>query len=569
MRQIVRKILAALNPARAFSRLWLAVDNRRRAFRKIDYILLTLPAEMPVLPEPRGWIQRRLLGAPPFSLLEVERLFRRIGDDPRPKAVILHLRGLNMSLADLQTLRGSIQRLRGCGKRVICYAQLYDNRLYYVASAADEIILQPGGELVTTGLRAEAVFLKDALDVVGIGLDSVAISPYKGAFDRFTRAAPSPEGREQLEWLLDSQYDIFVQGIAEGRGLTPEAARAMIDGAPYLDEEALAAGYVDAVLTEEALRKRLDSPHILTSDQAQKALYRKPRPRADRCVAILRVGGLMIPGESGSLPADVPIPFIGGERAGDITVVRQVRALMKNKRAAAVVLLIDSGGGAAITAEAMTAALSELAVDRPLVACMNGVAASGGYMIAAPARWIFAQPATLTGSIGVISAKAVTNGLWERLHIHRYEFVRGDNAAIFSDFTPYTEAQRERILRGVRHHYSRFVASVAAGRRLTPEAVEAVGGGRVWTGAQALERGLVDELGDIHAAIAKARALANLPDDAPVCLVRGKTEPLPPQVAASPAAMLDDLLKTFALIGGGQPLALLPFEWREDGRRAV
>src|SRR5512145_1134907 len=190
----VGKVLALVNPLRWLGAVWLGLTNWLRGRRQVDYILLTLPAELPLVPEERAWWQRRVFGTPPLSLLELEREFRRIADDPRPKGVILHLRGLNLALADLQTLRGSLQRLRARGKRVICFAQNYDNRLYYVASAADEIILQPGGELMTTGLHSEATFLKDALETLGIQMDSVAISPYKGAFDRFTRSDISPEG---------------------------------------------------------------------------------------------------------------------------------------------------------------------------------------------------------------------------------------------------------------------------------------------------------------------------------------------------------------------------------------
>lgn len=557
----LRKFFAILNPLRWASRLFAAAANGRRRFRKIGYIQLMLPADLPLLPEARRWWQRRLLGKSPLSLLELEREFRRIADDPRPIGLILYLRGLNLTLADLQTLRGSLLRLRARGKRVICFAQMYDNRQYYIASAADEIVMQPGGELMVTGLHSEALFLKDALDALGVELDSVAISPYKGAFDRFTRREPSPEGREQLDWLLDSQYEIFIRDIAEARGLTPDAVRALVDGAPHLDSEALAAGYIDAVETEEALFRRLEARHVLTWEQAGRALYKKWRPRPDKYIAVLRVGGLMLPGESGSPPVNLPIPIIGGERAGDLTVTRQARALLKNRDAAAVVLLIDSGGGAAMTAEAMTAALAELAADRPLVACMNGVAASGGYMIATAARWIVAQPATLTGSIGVISAKAVTRGLWDKLQIHRYEFTRGANAAMFSDAAPYTEAQRARVVRGVQHTYQQFIDHVAAARNMSAGAVDAVSGGRVWTGAQALERGLVDELGDLHAALAKAKALAGLPDETPVALA-GKAPPLPPQLAANPAAALDYLRANAQAVGGGTPLLLLPFEWR-------
>ena len=354
MRKRIGRILSAINPLRLVRRGLFAVGNWRRRRAKIDYVLLTLPAQMPPLSENRSWWQERVLGKPPLSLTEIERIFQRIGDDPRPKGVILNLRGLQMSLANLQTLRGSILRLREKGKRVICYAQNYDNASYFIASAADEIILQPTGEVATLGLRSEATFLKDALDTIGVKLESIAISPYKGAFDGLTRNTISEEGAAQLNWLLDSQYDMLVNSMAEGRGVSPDAVRKMIDSAPHLDDDALKAGYVDAVETEENLHRRLDSDYILPWKQADRKILKKWRKPANQYVALVRVAGMMMPGESANPPIDIPIPFVGGERAGDLTVVQQVRGLMKNKSAAAVILFIDSGGGAVITGEAMT-----------------------------------------------------------------------------------------------------------------------------------------------------------------------------------------------------------------------
>jgi protease-4 len=567
MLQRARQILYRLNPLRALRRaaFWLA--NKRRGFAKLDYVVIVLPQAMPALPEPRSWLQRRIRGAPPLSLWELDKLFEQLADDPRPQGVILHIRGFLMGLADLQTLRGSILRLRARGKRVICYAQFYDTASYYIASAGDEIILQPGGEVMALGLRQDAVFLRDALDTIGVSLDVVAISPYKGALDQFSRSDISPEGRQQLEWLLDSRYDMIVNGIAEGRNITPEAARAMIDGAPYLDHAAQDGGFVDGVMTEEGLARRLAVEHLVPLDQARKMLLKQWRKDSPQYVALLRVAGLMFPGESGTPPGNIPIPipFIGGERAGDLTVVRQVRHLMKNKQAAAVILYVDSGGGASMAAEAMTAALAELATDRPLVVYMHNVAASGGYYVATPAQWIVAQPGTITGSIGVVTAKPVTNGLWEKLQVNRVEFARGLNAALYSDIAPFSEEQRARVYQSITHVYQQFVAHVARSRKLTPEAVDAVSGGRVWTGAQAIDHGLVDELGDLRAALAKARQLANLPDHAPLAIIHGKGKPLPAQLAeaANPAATLGYLYENLNGLCSGATHMLMPLWWRK------
>jgi protease-4 len=240
-----------------------------------------------------------------------------------------------------------------------------------------------------------------------------------------------------------------------------------------------------------------------------------------------------------------------------------VRALIKNESVGAVVLFVDSGGGAVIAAEAMTSALQELSKKCPLVVYMNGVAASGGYEVATPARWIVAQPGTTTGSIGVVTAKLVAGGLQEKLRAHSADFSRGANAGIFSSQQPFTDAQRAQIRAAVEHYYDQFVSRVASARNMTSEAVDAIGGGRVWTGAQALSHGLVDELGDVWKAIAKARALAKLPEDTPVTIVSRKSKPLPPLVseAATPAAYLDYCLTNARAIASGTAQALLPFWW--------
>ncbi|MCB9457690.1 MAG: S49 family peptidase [Anaerolineaceae bacterium] len=565
MKQTIRSIVRAISPLRWLRRGAFALGNLRRRRRKIEYVSLTLPASLPPLPEARPWWQRRVLGAATLSLLELDRFFEQLGRDPRPKGVILHLRGFNMPLADLETLRGSLLKLRKSGKRVICFAQDYDNAAYFIASAADEIILQPGGTLNTVGLLNQAVFLKDALAAIGVQAESVAISPYKTALDRLARSEPSPESREQLNWLIDSQFDIIVGSIAEGRRMTPDAVRAMIDGAPHLDDDAFAAGYVDALDSEEELHRRLGSEHIITFKQAQKTLFRQWRKPVDRYVALLRVGGMIIQGESGSPPVDIPIPIIGGERMGDITVVNQVRALMKDQGAAAVILFIDSGGGSASASEAMASALDELAKNRPLVVCMNSVAASGGYYIATPAHWIVAQQGTITGSIGVISGKIITDGLWDRLHVHRVQFARGANADLYGDTGPITDAQRAKLRAGIEHTYRQFTGRVAHSRHTTTEAVDAVGGGRVWTGQQAKTHGLVDELGGLDAALKKARELARLPEDAPLAIYQGKARPLPPQLAekADPAAALRYLHENLRAIYNGSAQLILPFWWEQ------
>ncbi len=565
---MLRKILgsvARFNPIRGVRLALHVFANWRHRFTKVDYVLLMLPEVLPALPRPRSWFQRRLFGPPPFSLWDLDRLFDRIAADPRPQGIILHLRGLSLPLADLQTLRDSILRLRSRGKRVVCYAHVYDNAAYYVASAADQIILQPGGELIVPGLRRRALYLKDTLASVGLAVDVVAISPFKGAFDQLSRSAASPEAEQQINWLMESTFDMLVQGIAEGRRMAPDAVRVMIDGALYTDQEALQAGYVDALLNEEGLAAHLGVKHLLPAERARKVLFRRWRRRG-KVVAILPVEGLIVQGESGRPPGGnpLPIPFIGGPRSGDLTIVRQIRALMKNRRAAAVVLYVDSGGGSAAASEAIASALAELAKDRPVLVCMNAVAASGGYYVGTPARWIVAHPGTVTGSIGVVTLKPVMGQLWDKLRANVVEYTRGANAAILAENQFFTNSQREIVRKTIERTYDLFLERVTAARRMSREAVDAIGGGRVWTGQQALAHGLIDELGGLRTALAKACSLAALPDDSRVMLVGNVRAPLVPQVAApaSPAGTLRYLYDNLTAICGLTPQLLMPFDWR-------
>ncbi len=552
------------NPFRLIGRGRRGIVNRIRLRHKnLDYIALTLPAEMSALPQDRHWLLKRVQGEPPISLWELDEMFTRIAHDPRVGGVILTLRGVRMPLADIQTLRGSIRRLRERGKRVICHAQSYDLASYYLASAADQIMLQPGGDVTTLGLHQEAIFLKEALALAGVSMDVVAISPYKGAFDQLSRDTISPEGREQLEWLIDSRYEQIISGIAEGRGRSADEIRRMIDTAPHVDTDAVALSYVDAVIHEEGLYAHLGTEHVIPFDEAKKRLLIPPQTKkGGKYIAILEVSGLMIPGESGSPPVELPIPFIGGERAGDVTVVQQVRSLMQDEDAAAVILFIDSGGGAAIAAESMTSALEELSKTRPLVVYMNAIAASGGYYIATPARYIIAQPGTITGSIGVVTAKPVTGGLRDLLHVNGVEISRGANADLYSDSHPFTDRQRDQVRYIIEAMYGRFIERVARGRNMTIEAVDAIGGGRVWTGVQAKANGLVDELGDLQMAIRKARELATLPDSTSVQVVGGRVKNLPPQLAETVVPAARYLLENAHHIANGSAQVITPVEWR-------
>ncbi len=540
------------------------LNMQRARVRAIDYVMIKAPSSFAPVPKERNVIQRQILGAPPMSLMEFVDALERIGDDPRTLGVILYFRGLSASTADLQTMRDAILRLREKGKRVLSYAPGYRTLDYFVASAGDEILLPPGGMLETSGLFSQQVFLKEGMSAAGLTFDSVAISPYKSAADMLTRAEPSPEGRDQTNWLLDSIYETVIDGIAATRKMKPDEVKYMIDGALHLGDAALEAGYVDGVMNEEKLLEYLGVSKITMWEEANGQVYLPERDFSGKYVAVIYAGGMIVDGESATPPSDmpIPIPFVGGERLGDITLNQQVRNLMRDPQCGALALYIDSGGGSATASESMASALGEFAKSRPLVVYMGGVAASGGYYIATPAHWIVAQAGTITGSIGVIMGKLVNNEMLKKLRFNAYSYLRGDNANLNAGESHFSDEQRDMIRSGIEHIYAQFIGRVAESRGQSPDEVDAIGGGRVWTGAQALERGLVDELGNLRTAIDKARELASLPEAAPAVLVREKGKPIGAQVAEqNPAALAGYVLEGVERLSN-RAQCLMPFEWR-------
>ncbi len=542
------------------------INQKRLEDTKSYTIELSLPSQMPALPSGRNMIQERLFGKPALSLLELDQAFKRIADAPHIREVLLKMSGFAMPLADLTALRDSILRLRKAGKRVTAYAQGYDNATYYVASACDAIWLQRGGMLVTTGLLRQQVFLKNALESVGVAFDSVAISPFKSATDALTRTEPSPETDAQTNWLLDSTYEVFTQAIANGRNVSLDAVHAMINTAPHTDTQAKEAVYVDALCNEEDFSRLLDGETIVMWEEATNRLPLRVAIAPDAVIAVLPLTGTIYNGKSSDQPIDIPLPIVGDDRLGDVTVVQQIRILMKMDTVKAVVLYIDSPGGSATASEAIASALDELAKKMPVVACMGGVAASGGYYIATSADYIIAQPTTITGSIGVITAKLVNTDTLKKLRLNPFYYLRGQNADIFAPINAFTEEQRAKVVASIQSIYDVFIERVANARKMKPESVDAIGGGRVWTGAQALENGLVDELGGLHEAVNKARELAKLPKDTPIFIQRApQGTPLVAQLAekVNPAAAVRYWLNNLTELTKGQALLLLPSEWRD------
>ena len=278
-------------------------------------------------------------------------------------------------------------------------------------------------------------------------------------------------------------------------------------------------------------------------------------------MALIRIEGVIIDGWSQQPPSKspLPLPLVFDPRAGDLTVVQQARRVLMDRRAAAVVVYVNSTGGSASASEAMAAALQKIAAKKPLVAVMGPTAASGGYYVSTPAQWISAQPGTITGSIGVLTGKVITSDLLDKLLFRRESIARGAHADFQGTERPFNDEERQTVRENIERVYDVFLDRVIASRNMTRESADAVGGGRVWTGSQALEWGLVDDLGGLEKGLAKARQLAGLNPRAPFREVRTRRGEVPPLVP-DPTSIISYALQGLDMFGGGKALCLCDLE---------
>lgn len=444
------------------------------------------------------------------SIASLWRAFRAAREDAEVRGVAVYVEDASFGLAKAQELRDQLTAMRRAGKFVECYLETAGEGAngtleYYLATACEHVRLAPGGDLNLLGLWLDAPFLRGSLDKLQVAPDFNAVGRYKSAAEMFTLPGHSPAAAEALGAVLDSEYAQIVAGIAGARGLAPERVRELVDGAPWSAREALAHRLVDALAYPDEFRDLLKQraggePRFVSIGD-----YGGREPLAGREIAVLFASGEIRRGESGQSA------FGGDGAVGSTDLARSLRRLAEDRDVAAVVLRIDSPGGSALASDLILREVDRLRARKPVVVSMGDLAASGGYYIAARASQIVAEPATLTGSIGVFSGKFVTSGLETNLlGITHDPLRRGRNAAIYSSREAFTPEQQQRVRALMENVYATFVGHVAAGRKLPRERVQAIAEGRVWTGADALRVGLVDALGGLDVALARARSLAGI-----------------------------------------------------------
>ena len=506
---------------------------------------------------------------------------RKAKADGRVRAVMLKPTGFESPFwGKVQEIRDAVIEFKKSGKPVYAYLEYGGDREYYLATAADKIYLMPASPLNLTGVATYELFLRGTLDKIGAYPDLHHIGDYKTAVNTFTEKGYTPAHKEMDQSLNRDLYEQIVRGIADGRKKNEADVQHLFDDGPFLPEDALRAGLIDDVAYEDQVdeklrageqRRQIDSDDYTRISLSSVGLNRGPR------IAVIYAAGAITGGRSGFDP-------LNGAVVGSDTLIEYIRQARRDSSVRAIVLRIDSPGGSATASDAiwreLTIAKNERA-DRPLVASMSDLAASGGYYIAMPAQVIVAQPSTLTGSIGIFGGKVVTGGVYDKLGARIESTSIGRNAEINSPARPFNPEELKKLQEQLQAFYDQFVEKAADSRHSTPEQIDALAQGRVWTGRQAKQNHLVDELGGLDRAIAIAKQRAKIPAENDVELViypprksfyelvsdqfSGSSESaavgawLNANLSKGELEVLRTMRGPLALFRRGEPLALMPF----------
>jgi protease-4 len=471
-----------------------------------------------------------LSAAKPVTLRELVTRMKKAEKDDAVKAVVLLHEGGAIGSGQVEELRQAMANLRAAGKDIYAHADSVSMREYVLLSGVNRLSVVPTGDLWITGLYGEAPYLRGLLDKIGVKPDFLTCGAYKSAAEIFMREGPSPEAEKMQNWLLDSMYDTFNDLIAKGRGVDVEKVKKWIDGGPYTADKAKAEGIIDAVEHRQDFEQFLKSKY--GKDVAfNKSYGEKKQPKIDfnNPFAVFKVFGELL-GEGKKTKStkkavaivyvDGPITIGGGESSilssGGATAVALRKALDEAARddsIKAVVLRVDSPGGSAVASEIILNATERVKAKKPFVVSMGDVAGSGGYYVACAADTIFADNATITGSIGVVSGKFATKDLYKKLGINFKGYKRGANADMLSSEAVFTNEQRQRMQGYMDEIYEVFKGHVVAirGKKLS-KPIDELAGGRVYTGKQAVELGLVDKMGTLEDAIKFVAGEAKLTD---------------------------------------------------------
>ena len=486
-----------------------------------DATVLTLNLEQPILEHPPPASLSTVALPSHHTTRDVVDALRRAATDDRIVAVAARVGGVGMGLAQIQEIRDAVLAFRESGKPAVVHAETFGEfgpgtGAYYLATAFETIYLQSSGDVSLTGLLSETPFIRGALEKLRVEPRFDARREYKSAVNLFTERGYTPAHREATQAVLTSHFEQIVDGIAAARELDGVTVRALIDRAPLPSDEALEASLVDRIAYRDEVWDDLmpdedDPSRMDLGDYVHRA--GRPDASGERVALIYGVGNVHRGKSDHGL-------LSRSSTMGADTVTEAFRRAIADEDVRAIVFRVDSPGGSYVASDVIWREVGRARrYGKPVVVSMGNVAGSGGYFVAMNADVIVAQPSTVTGSIGVLAGKLITGDFWERLGINWEELHEGRHATMWSATRDYTPSEWQRFQVFLDRIYDDFTAKVASGRELEPAVVERIARGRIWTGAQAKEHGLVDELGGLTTALALVRDRLALAPDAPIDLV--------------------------------------------------
>jgi protease-4 len=463
---------------------------------------------------PDDAVAKALLSGTPVVRDVVDALERASKDD-RVVGLVARLGGSSMGMAQVQEIRDAVRNFRARKKFAVAYAETFGEfgpggSSYYLATAFDQVWLQPSGDIGLTGIVMESQFLRGSLDKLGVVPRMDHRHEYKSAMNVFTEKKYTAAHREANEAVMKSWFSQIVRGISEGRHIPEDRVRALVDRGPFLGQEAVEAKLVDGLAYRDDVYAKVKQKAGQDAELLYLAPYleRAGRPHASgKAIALIYGAGAVQRGRSGF------DPLFGSTSMGSDTVAAAFRAAVKSPSVRAILFRVDSPGGSYVASDAIwRETVRARKAGKPVIVSMGDLAGSGGYFVAMAADKIVAQPGTITGSIGVLGGKILTSGAWNKIGVTWDEVHMGKNARMWTSTSDYSPEEWKRFEAWLDRVYADFTAKVAEGRRLPKERVLEIAKGRIWSGEDAKSLGLVDELGGFPTALALARKAARIPD---------------------------------------------------------
>ena len=463
------------------------------------YVDLRLP--FTASPQPMG-----ILDDPDSTVpltTEMAHLIRSAGQDDKVLGIRAEMGGLNLGWAQVEELRQAFLDYRSTGKECKIWAEAYTNKEYYLASACNEVLAPEAGVFLVTGLSMTITYYADLFEELDIKPNFAHVGDFKSAVEPYERTGPSEAASEATNALLDSLYAAFIDGIAEGRQLTSEKVRDLLNNPPITPQGALEAGAIDAIQYRDQFLMKDNEDFEFFHWRDFMSKISSDTIINEHSIGVIYADGAIMNGSSGG-------SLFGGQSIGDHTLRRHIQRAI-DEEVDALVLRISSPGGSGSASDAIWREMQRVKeLNIPIVISMGDYAASGGYYISMIGDYVFAQPNTITGSIGVFGGKMNFSGLYDKVGMDLHTYQRGSFANLFSSTSDFSDAERAKYQEFLNGFYQVFITKAADGRNLTVEQIHEVAQGRVWTGTQALEHKLIDELGGLEDAIQKAAELSGI-----------------------------------------------------------